>query len=696
MRDLTAPRAGDDVASVSEALIGEVPVGEVPVDEGQATAAFVQPGQGADEEASPASAGTWRRLARQRGAVVAAGWLLLLVLAATLAPWVTLHAPAAQDLLHSFGGPSASHWLGTDDLGRDVFSRLVYGARSSLQVSFESVALALVLAIPVGLFAGYRGGQVDNIVMRFVDGGMSVPPLVLALAVVAALGPGANNASLALAIVFMPAFTRLIRGQTLAVKEETFVEASRSLGTPPVLIVARRVFPNVVSTIIVQASLTLGGALLAEAALSFVGLGAQPPSPSWGSMLQQAYSTGLFTHAWSLVVPGAAIAAGVLAFNTLGDGLAAALGVGRPSNGRRRRWGKSRLSRGLTRVDRGPVTAPPAPRSPDGDTSRDTLLSVEGLRVVLDTSAGPVPAVEDVSLRIGEGEIVALVGESGSGKSLTSMAIMRLLASPPAAVAAGQVTFAGQDLLSMDLGELRRIRGRDIGMVFQDPMSSLNPSIRVGEQIAEAVRLHERVARRTARERAVQMLVEVGIADPAARMRCYPHELSGGMRQRVMIAMALVCGPRLLIADEPTTGLDVTVQAQILELLRRLRRERMAVLFVTHDLGVVADLCDRVAVMYAGQIVEEAPIDDLFARPRHPYTEGLLRASRSAQDAIGESAAITGSVPALGRRPAGCHFHPRCQYAIDLCRTVDPPLVRESGRYERCHRAAELTLRGVA
>jgi peptide/nickel transport system permease protein len=637
---------------------------------------------------------------------------VLLIVVAIFAPLIATHSPTAQDLTHTFASPSSSHWLGTDDLGRDVFSRLVYGARPSLRAAFEVVALALLFAVPIGLFAGYRGGQVDYGIMRVMDGGLAFPPLVLALAVVAVLGPGLNNTALALAVVFTPSFVRLIRGQTLAVREESFVEASRALGSRPVYLVGRRVFPNVAPPIIVQASLALGGALLAEAALSFLGLGTQPPQPSWGSMLQEAYNTALFTHPWSLVVPGLAIASAVLAFNTIGDGLTAALGVSPPKRSGLHHRGSGKARLGLTQVNRtaGSETAA-APPVRAGVSAGGPCLAVEGLTVVVATEAGQTPVVEDVSFTVNEGETLGLVGESGSGKTVTSLAVMRLLPSPPFEITAGQVRLGGEDLLSLDFDRMRQVRGGLVSMIFQDPMTSLNPARTVGAQLAESIRLHQRVSRAAARRRAVEMLDRVGIADPASRAKSFPHQLSGGMRQRVMIAMALSSHPRLLIADEPTTALDVTVQAQILDLLRELSRtERLAVIFVTHDLGVVAEICDRVAVMYAGQIVEVATTSEIYRSPRHPYTEGLIAASRAIAGGV---TPIGGDVPSVGHFPSGCRFHPRCSYAIPQCAQAAPELAIPTevaidianaaavggdgaGHQCRCWRQSELTLKGMA
>jgi peptide/nickel transport system permease protein len=507
------------------------------------------------------------------------------------------------------------------------------------------------------------------------------------------LGPGVNNAALAITVVFVPSFARLIRGQALTVSAEPFVEASRAIGTRRWTILARRVFPNVLSPLLVQVSLALGGVLLAEAALSFLGLGAQPPTPSWGSMLKEAYDNSLFTASWQLVIPGVAIALAVLAFNTLGDALGATLGVSRPPPVRRRSAGRDRnrpdrSARGLTAVVR--------PRPHPGPPPGHALLSIEDLTVEFDTTAGPVRVVEGISLEVEPGQIVGLVGESGSGKTVTSLAVMRLLPSPPATIVAGTVTFDGRDLLSLGFEEMRQVRGQDIAMVFQDPMSSLNPAYPVGTQLMEAIRLHEKVTKTSARDRSLDLLRRVEIPDPAGRLAAYPHQLSGGMRQRVMIAMALACGPRLLIADEPTTALDVTVQAQILDLFRHLQAEQqLSVIFVTHDLGVVADLCDRVAVMYAGQIVEDAPAGQVFARPRHPYTEGLLEATPSSQHALGPLATIPGQVPFLGHMPTGCRFHPRCAYATGACVVAPPPVANLGDHRARCIRSSELALKGA-
>jgi peptide/nickel transport system permease protein len=644
----------------------------------------------------------FRRLLRDKPAVVALAFLLLVLFAAVFAPFVAPHPPNEIRVAPPFSGPSWDTPFGTDSLGRDVFSRIVYGARVSLSSGFEIVFLALLAAVPIGLLAGFRGGGTDNILMRVMDALASFPPLVLALAVVGILGPGLENAVLAIAIVVIPGFARLVRAQTLAVRQETFIEASRSMGTKPGRVRRTRVLPNVASPLIVAVSLAMGAALIAEAGLSLLGFGVLPPKPSWGSMIQQG-RTFIYQHPWQVFVPSIALALTILAFNTFGDGLRDALGLGLPKG---KQTIKGRL--GLTTVDRraqngaaAPAPAPTAPPAPavaaptPGESG--ALLRVSSLSVQFLTDAGPATVVDNVSFNVRPGEMLGIVGESGSGKTVTSLAVMRLVPSPPGRIVSGNVMFDDRDLLQLSLRDMRDVRGDDIAMVFQDPMTSLNPVFTIGTQLVDTIRLHRKMKKREARARAVELLDLVGIPDPERRIKDYPHQLSGGMRQRALLALALSCEPRLLIADEPTTALDVTVQAQILDLLRSLQaRLGMAVILVTHDLGVIADLCSRVVVMYAGQVVEEASVEDLFARPQHPYTEGLLAAIPQVAAHDERLASIPGVVPDPLAMPTGCRFHPRCPYAIPEC-TSAPVELRAAGEEHRarCIRVDELSLKGA-
>jgi oligopeptide/dipeptide ABC transporter ATP-binding protein len=315
------------------------------------------------------------------------------------------------------------------------------------------------------------------------------------------------------------------------------------------------------------------------------------------------------------------------------------------------------------------------------------LLEVDGLRTSFKTRAGLVKAVDDVSFHIAEGELLGLVGESGCGKSITALSVMRLVA-PPGKIVGGSIRFKGEELTTATAERMREIRGDDIAMIFQDPMTSLNPVYTVGEQIAEALRLHKHLDRKQAWSAAVDAMREVAIPSPDRRVNDYPHQLSGGMRQRVMIAMALACDPELLIADEPTTALDVTIQAQILELLDHLRKTRkLAVLLITHDLGVVAEVADRVCVMYTGKIVEESTVDEIFEKPKHPYTQGLLRSVPKLSDAGVKAErlqTIEGTVPSPTDLPDGCHFAPRCEYRMEVCTHGEIPLYEANGALVRC------------
>jgi oligopeptide/dipeptide ABC transporter ATP-binding protein len=325
--------------------------------------------------------------------------------------------------------------------------------------------------------------------------------------------------------------------------------------------------------------------------------------------------------------------------------------------------------------------------SPPNDSP---LLQVVDLRVTFFTPAGPVNVLEGVNLSLAAGEILGIVGESGSGKSVTALSIVRLLRRP-GRVTGGRIVYRGNDLLSLPAGAMRGIRGEEISMIFQNPRSSLNPVFRVGKVLREVLRVHEGLKGIDADRRATALLADVGLPDPAAILHRYPHQLSGGMAQRVMIALALASSPRLLIADEPTTALDVTIQFQIITLLARLRAERdLAQIVITHNLGVVAELCDRVAVMYAGTIVEEGPTTAIFDEPRHPYTRGLL-AARARTETVGTLASIPGQVPDLRQRPAGCPFHPRCTYAREVCAETVPVLEDAGARHRvACHRWREI------
>lgn len=324
----------------------------------------------------------------------------------------------------------------------------------------------------------------------------------------------------------------------------------------------------------------------------------------------------------------------------------------------------------------------------------DTLIQVKNLQISFKYDGVMTPVIRGVSFDIKRGETLGMVGASGSGKSVTSREIMRLIATPPARIDSGEILFDGRDILKMSDDELRSIRGNRISMIFQEPMTSLNPVYTCGDQIMEVIRLHKGVSKKEARQMAIEMLREVGVQSPETRVDCYPHELSGGMRQRVMIAMALSCSPTLLISDEPTTALDPTIQAQILQLIKDMKKKlNMSVLFITHDLGVVAQNCDRVVVMYAGKIVEVAEVCELFDHPAHPYTQGLIMSIPKMSSDVEELYSIDGSIPSFGSLPGGCTFGPRCPYFTEEC-TKSEPVLKDigGGHLCACHRRSSGTL----
>ena len=657
--------------------------------------ALEQQWSGDDEEAMPPKrVRLFRRVLRDKFAMTGMFILLLIVFLAAFASWLAPYDPELLFVGERSEGLSGDHWLGTDHLGRDVASRLIFGARVAVRVALQVVGVTLAIAVPVGLLSGFIGGRLDVVAMRTMDAIHSVPTLMLALVFAGSFNLSFNWALFGISLALTPTMSRLVRAQTLAVREETFIEASVSIGTPMRRILLKRVLPNAASPIIVQSSVYVGGAILLEASLSILGIGVRPGSAAWGSMLEEAFQA-IYTDTANVVIPGAAIAIAVLAANLLGDGLRDALGLD-PGH----RYG-ARTKMGLTlAASRGtPGDDADAVDAAAGQALAEVapLLDVRGLTVEVRTEHGVFPVVEDVAFELRHGEVLGLVGESGSGKTVTSLSLMRLLPSPPFRVARGQILFEGDDLLLSSIHQMRAMRGRDIAMIFQDPMAALNPSMQMGHQIAEAVRLHRNVGRAAARRRAVEMLDRVGIPDARARARSFPHEFSGGMRQRAMIAMALACSPKILIADEPTTALDVTIQAQILELLAELREEfGLSILFVTHDLGVVADFCDRVLVMYAGQIVEQAEVHRLFERPSHPYSDALLAAMPRLTDRDKELVTIPGSVPTIESFPDGCRFHPRCRLAIEECAAGAVPLADVEDGVSRCIRTEELNLLRVS
>jgi peptide/nickel transport system permease protein len=552
----------------------------------------------------------WQLLMANR--LAAAGLFIFgfIVVVALLAPVLPLLDPDITDQPNRLRPPfSADHILGTDHLGRDILSRLIWGTQVSLLVGISATALAAVFGSLIGLVAGYVRGPTDTVLMRFIDMLMAFPYILLAIAIVAALGPGLLNALYAIAVVNIPFFARNIRGVTVSIRNREFVDAARLSGKGHVAILFTEVLPNVLPVIVITMSTTVGWMILETAGLSFLGLGAQPPTSDLGSMLGQARAQ-TFTAPHASIIPGVMIFILVMSINLLGDGIRDVLDP-------RLRSGALNRPMPVTKISRQHV--PPAKRA---DLP---ALAVEGLSVGFDDGARIVPAVRDVGFTLAKGECLGLIGESGSGKSVTALALMGLVASPPGVITGGAVYSAGEDVLAMREDQIIALRGARVAYVFQDPLTTLHPLYGVGAQIAEAVLAHQATSRSKAMRRAVELMETVGIRDAAQRAGAYPHELSGGQRQRIGIAMALANDPDIIIADEPTTALDVTVQKRVLNLLQNLRRDRgVSLLLITHDFGVVAEMCDRVAVMKSGLLVEQGKTASVLAAPRHDYTKRLI------------------------------------------------------------------------
>ena len=627
--------------------------------------------------------------------LAAVGLIILgiIVLAALAAPILPLADPNATDPANRLAPLFGEHLLGSDALGRDVLSRLVWGARVSLAVGLSASLTAALIGSAIGLVAGYAGGRTDSILMRCIDLLMAFPYILLALAIVAVLGPGLINALYAIAAVNIPFFARNIRGITIGLSRREFVDAARLSGKGHLEILASEILPNVMPTIVITLSTTVGWMILETAGLSFLGLGAQPPQADLGSMLGEGRKV-LFTAPLISLVPGLAIFLVVMSINLLGDGIRDVLDPRLRSGALARPSMRTAVARPSSAKDGSRPPPLPAGISPArGETDRSEadkaalpVLAVSGLRTEFRMGSSVAVAVGGVDLAIGKGECLGIVGESGSGKSVTAMSLAGLVPSPPGLIAGGDVRFAGEDLLGASNTRIRSLRGGAVAHVFQDPLATLHPLFTVGEQIAEAIRAHQPLSRRDADAKARELMGLVRIPNPAERAKAYPHELSGGLRQRVSIAMALANHPELIVADEPTTALDVTVQAQVLRLLDDLRRKReTAVLFITHDFGVVSQICDRIAVMYAGRIVETGPTADILANPAHPYTRMLIDCVPVMGEPGRRRAAIGGRPPAVDRLPDGCAFAERCPRAAADCRRGDIPLVPQRDALEaRC------------
>ena len=632
-----------------------------------------------------------RALATPTGMAAAIVIAAMLVLA-VIGPIVWGSKAAAIDVPAALQGPSWQHLFGTDQIGRDIFSRTMAATRLSLELAVLSTLIAVGVGIPVGITQAVLGPRMRRTVAGVISAAVAFPGLLLALFVNTIIGIGATGAVLGIGIAMIPSFARL--GQTLSasIAGLDYVAAARILGISRIRILFFHVLPNIAEPLTLTGTMSVGWSLLGISALSFLGLGVRPPSYDWGSLLGSGLQY-VYENPLASLGPGALIVLAGLAFNLAGETLARVQGgpsVAGP-------WsGEGTVAAAASALATAPAAGVPVAAAADGgadarpgagvgdepdrravagDPDPDLVLEVSDLSVQFPGAAGALTPVRGLSFTIRAGERIGIVGESGSGKSMTVLALAQLVPYPGRA-SWKSLRFLGRDLRSVPAPELRRLLGTSMALVFQDPASSLNPALRVGRQLAEVVQVHSGLRRGDAMELAVARLREVQIARPELRAQQYPHEFSGGMRQRAMIATGLMGRPRLIIADEPTTALDVTVQRQILLLLRQVNQDSgAAVVMISHDVSVVTTLCQRVLVMYAGRIVEDIGTERLLAGPAHPYTRALLASVPDmSTDRDRPLVTIAGRPPALDALPPGCAFAPRCPLADERCRAADPAL----------------------
>lgn len=603
---------------------------------------------------------TKRTLQRPLGDASTAFALILVVAfiaVAVLAP-VFFGAEAKRINVDIAGlGPSAQHWLGTNQLGQDIALRVLVATRLSLMLAAAATAVSVVTGVILGAAPTLFGKATGRVVDSVISVSIAFPGLLLVLFLAVIFGVTTGGAVLAIGLAGVPYKARLVRNLIRSVETRDYVAAAHLVGGSRARVLVRHVLPNVAEPLIINAATTAGGAVLSFAGLSFLGIGVQAPAYDWGQLLNEGQKT-LYTNPLAVVGPGIAVVLTGLALNILGDSAARRFALGD--------------------VDPKPArtiaSTPPATALNDL-THETAALQVRGLAVTYRGAARQVHAVRGVNLTISPGEAVGVVGESGSGKSAMAMGIAQLI-EQPSVVTADKMRLSGMDLLSGSSNVARHLAA-ELTIVFQDPMSSFNPVRRLGRQLTDGIRFHERVSRSQAIARLVTGLERVGISNASSRIVDYPHQFSGGMRQRAMIATALTQKPSLIIADEPTTALDVTTETQVLEYLGEVRADtQAALLLISHDLTVIRRACERVVVMYAGRVVEDLPVGQLATHAAHPYTRALIDAVPTIEtDRDRPLRSIPGRVPDLTKDIMGCAFANRCPFASARCRDQDPALV---------------------
>lgn len=613
-----------------------------------------------------------KTLRRKPMAIVGLVMLLIVIFLAIFASKIAPYDPyekadaKAEDIL---APPNNEHLLGTDDVGKDVLSQLIYGARVSLIVGFAGSFMSIFIGTMIGLTSGYFGGRVDNLLMRLVDFLMVIPSLPLMLVVISVLGRGLEKIILVIGLLYWTYTSRLVRSLVISLKERQYILRIKSLGASNSRIIFRHIFPQVVPLVVAQGVLSISNAVISESVLSFLGLG-DPLTVSWGMMLNFAFARAISRGGWWFFLPpGFAIVWVSLSVILVGTALEE---IVNPRLSTHHLFNPRRM---VQVKEKKPIIS-----------NGKALLNVQNLSVSYLTDEGTaLQAVDDVSFHLNPGRSLGIVGESGCGKTTVMLALLRLL--PEAGrITQGQVYFNGKDLLQNSEAEMCAVRWAELSIVFQGAMNALNPVRTIESQIIEVMRRHKVVrSKREAETRTAELLDLVGIAPERGNQ--YQHQYSGGMRQRAVIAMALACNPKILIADEPTTALDVMIQAQITELLKKLREElHLTLILVTHDLGVVSELCDDVLVMYGGNMAEYASSDIVYNKPHHPYTIRLLKAFPDIENLDGDLVSIPGVPPRLDELPLGCRFSPRCHLCEDRCFEEHPRLVQiKEGHFIRCH-----------
>ena len=595
------------------------------------------------------------------------------------------HRAAAFHLTDINQNPSWRYLLGTDGLGRDLLARLLVATGPSVALAAGSVALALLLGAVFGTAAVIFPPRLRAIPQRAIDAMLTFPPLLIALFVGAVVGPGKLGVVVGVAIGVSFHFARIISALALSIAGREYVKAARVIGVRGWRLLWRHVLPNAADTYIVSISLAFANSIILVSALSFLGLGVRPPAADWGRMLTEGVRN-IYLTPFAALAPAAFISVATIASGLTGEALARASNPvtwAEGSRAKRLRPVAAAPRREALANGRAARNGSSADRSLNGGA--DVVLRVRDLVVTLPLAASPIDIVRGISFDVKRGEIVGIVGESGSGKTLTALAVAQLLPFP--ATATGDVQLLGEDLRALPRKRLNTLLGVSLGVVYQDSLAALNPALSIGRQLTEGVETHRGYRRKESKKLAVQRLREAHMPSAEYQVKRYAHELSGGMRQRSMIAMALMPDPALLLADEPTTALDVTIQAQIMDVFHEINRAHNAsIILISHNLALVSQECDRVIVMYAGRIVESLSVAQL-KEPLHPYTKALLGAvPRTGVGQRSQLTVIPGEVPEPADLPSGCTFHPRCPFAADVCRNVEPPLVRlADGREVACH-----------